>query len=445
MEQVWSPSSWKSKPLAQEVTYPDTEALAAALAELSALPPLVTSWEVERLKAECAEAAEGRRFVLQGGDCAERLEDCRSESIVARLKVLLKMSILILYGASKPVTRVGRFAGQYAKPRSSDTETRDGVTLPAYRGQLFNKSDFTLEARTPDPTLLLQAYRQSALTLNFIRSLVEGGFANLHHQEIWEMGYLDQAQLPEEVRAIAGSVQKSVRFMETLLGHPLTELERVNFYTGHEGLNLDYEMAQTRHVPRREGWYDLTTHFPWIGERTRQLDGAHVEFFRGIANPVGVNVGPNLTGEEAVALCRTLNPRNEPGKLTLIHRMGADRVAASLPPLVEAVTRAGCRVLWVCDPMHGNTTPTASGRKTRSFSAILRELEQAFELHARMGTVLGGVHLELTGDHVTECVGGAWGLSEADLEQAYETDVDPRLNYQQSVELALRIAHKMGG
>lgn len=445
MSAPWSPSSWQSKPAAQQVVYPDQDALKKVLAALANLPPLVTSWEVESLKQFLADAAFGKRFLLQGGDCAETFDDCRSDCIANKLRILLKMSFVLGYGCQKSVIRVGRFGGQYAKPRSADTETHDGVTLPSYRGNLINLHGFSKEERTPDPELLLRGYERAALTLNFIRALVEGGFADLHHPELWDLDFVNHAAQSAGYRGIVDSISQAIRFLETTLGRTLGELNRVEFFTSHEGLHLPYEQAQTRQVPRRPNWYNLSTHFPWIGDRTRAIDGAHVEYFRGIANPIGVKIGPTITPDELTALIEILNPRNEAGRLTLIHRFGADQIERSLPPLIEAVKRAGKVVLWCCDPMHGNTVTTQTGLKTRSFDCILSELEQAFDIHNRMNSILGGVHFELTGDRVTECTGGARGLSEADLSQAYLTDVDPRLNYEQALEMALLIARRHNG
>jgi len=445
MNEPWSPASWRKKPITQQVVYPDRDALEKVLNSLAQLPPLVTSWEVETLKRQLAEAARGERFLLQGGDCAESFRDCRSDPIASKLKILLMMSIILVYGTKRQVTRVGRFAGQYAKPRSSDTETRDGLTLPSYRGDLINRSEFTVEGRTPDPTLLLRGYERAALTLNFIRSLVQGGFADFHHPDLWDVDFVNFAERSDDYRRIMNAVGDSIRFMETIAERKLTELNRVEFFTSHEGLHLDYEQAQTRKVPRRTGWYNLNTHLPWIGERTRAVDGAHVEYFRGIVNPIGVKVGPSMEPQELLDLTAVLNPENEPGRLMLIHRFGAGNVDACLPPLVDAVSRAGRSVLWCCDPMHGNTIATESGIKTRSFDDILSELDQAFDIHEQCGSVLGGVHFELTGEDVTECIGGARGLQEADLARAYHSDIDPRLNYEQALEMALLIArHTIG-
>jgi 3-deoxy-7-phosphoheptulonate synthase len=439
----WSPNSWQRKPIRQGVEYADPDALRDTLAQLKSLPPLVTSWEVEQLKQELALAARGERFLLQGGDCSEAFDDCRPDTITAKLKILLKMSLCLVYGTRRQVIRVGRMAGQYAKPRSQQTETRDGTTLPSYRGLLINRPEFTPEAREPDPRLLLAGYRHAALTLNFVRSLIDAGFADLRHPELWDLAFVDYARQPEDYHRIMRSIGDSMCFLEAISGRSLGELRRVEFYTSHEGLHLDYEQAQTRLVPRRTGWYNLTTHMPWIGDRTRNLDGAHVEYFRGIANPIGVKIGPSIDAGELAELIDILDPHDEPGRLTLVHRFGAAQIAEHLPPLLDSVCRAGRQIVWCCDPMHGNTVTTQTGRKTRNFDDILAELTSAMEIHERMGSTLAGVHFELTGENVTECLGGARGLSEADLERAYLTDVDPRLNYEQALEMALLVARHM--
>jgi 3-deoxy-7-phosphoheptulonate synthase len=440
----WSPDSWRSKPIDQRIAYPDAGALRAAIAELSKLPPLVTSWEVESLKQRLAAAARGEQFLLQGGDCSESFDDCRAPIIASNLKVLLKMSIVLIYGCRKRVIRVGRFAGQYAKPRSSETETREGVTLPSYRGPLINRPGFTAAERTPQPANLLEGYHRAALTINFIRGLVDGGFADLHHPEFWNVDFMQHAAASDDYLRLVDSISSAIHFMETAAGRRLDELDRADFFTSHEGLCLEYEQAQTQQVPRRPGkWYNLSTHFPWIGDRTRRLDGAHVEFFRGISNPIGVKIGPSVTAEQLLDLIELLDPNREPGRLTLIHRFGRTRVADFLPGLIEAVLRAGRQVTWCCDPMHGNTQITLSGVKTRCFDDILDELLQAIDIHHSLGSILGGVHVELTGEDVTECIGGARGLSEADLGRAYGSEVDPRLNYEQALELAFAIARRM--
>jgi 3-deoxy-7-phosphoheptulonate synthase len=448
----WNPNSWRAKLAAQEIRYGDGQALARAVEKLGSLPPLVTSWEIERLKGHIAEAQRGERFLLHGGDCAESFEDCQSSVITAMLKVLLQMALVLTHGGQKPVIRVGRFAGQYAKPRSSVVETRPGeggeaVELPSYFGDLVNGPEFEAATREPDPERLIQGYQHAALTLNFIRSLTEGGFADLHHPEYWELDFVDDddlaPELKNEYRRLCDEIGSALRFAEAVSDRSFDEVSRLEFFTSHEGLNILYESAQTREVPRREGWYDLTTHLPWIGERTRKIDGAHVEYFRGIQNPIGVKLGPSATPDEVIELVRVLNPEDEPGKLMLIARMGVDRVASRLPPLIEAIKACGRQVLWVCDPMHGNSQITPSGIKTRDFENILREVELSFDVHERSGSVLGGVHFELTGEHVTECIGGASGLSESDLVTNYKSGCDPRLNYAQSLEMAFRISQRM--
>ncbi|HUS66752.1 MAG TPA: 3-deoxy-7-phosphoheptulonate synthase class II [Kofleriaceae bacterium] len=439
----WTPTSWQSKPVAQQPTYPDPQHLERVVGELSRLPPLVTSWEVEALKSELARAARGEVFMVQGGDCAESFEDCDSSAIASKLKILLQMSLVLVHGGKKGVVRVGRIAGQYAKPRSADTEARGDVTLPAYRGDIVNRSAFTPADRAPDPELLLRGYERAALTLNFIRALAEGGFADLHHPEYWDLSFVKDTTLAEEYRRIVDSLRESLEFMEALSGHRISETRRVDFYTSHEGLSLVYESAQTRRVPRRHGWYNLSTHMPWIGMRTATLEGGHVEYFRGIRNPIGIKVGPAMTPEWLRELIDALDPEGEPGRLVLIHRMGAANVKRSLPGIIETVVRMGRQVVWCADPMHGNTESLPSGIKTRRFENILSELEQAFEVHAGLGTVLGGVHFEMTGENVTECIGGASGIGEADLERAYRSRVDPRLNYEQALEMAMRIARHL--
>ena len=380
---------------------------------------------------------------MQGGDCSENFDECEAAVIARKLKILLQMSVILVYGCKKRVILVGRYAGQYAKPRSSLTETREGKTLPSYRGDIINRIAFTEEDRTPDPELLVRGYQCAAMTLNFIRSLVQGGFADLHHTEYWDLGFVRHSPQAGEYRGMVERIADAIRFMETCATVPVGDLNRVDFFTSHEGLNLWYEQAQTCQVPRRQGWYNLTTHFPWIGDRTRALDGAHVEYFRGIRNPIALKVGPSMSPDELLALTTILNPDNEPGRLMLIHRFGAKQIANCLPPLLASVREAGKQVLWCCDPMHGNMIVTRNGVKTRRFEDILNELEQAFSIHHDAGSILGGVHFELTGEDVTECTGGARGLTEADLARAYKSQVDPRLNYEQAMEMALLVARSM--
>src|SRR6056297_3542156 len=438
----WRPDSWRQKTAGQQASYEDRNELNAALVKLAGMPPLVASWEILNLKQQIAEAQAGKRFFLQGGDCAEVFSECESSIVANRLKVLLQMSLILLHGLEMPVLRVGRFAGQYAKPRSADTETRDGITLASYRGDLVNSPEFTPESRRPDPARLLQGHASSAMTMNFVRGLVDGGFADLHHPEYWDLGWVEHSPLAEQFDRIASSIGHSVRFMETVTGQTPGSVRRVDFFTSHEALHLHYEQALTRKVPRQWGWFNTSTHFPWIGMRTAALDGAHVELFRGIRNPIGIKVGPGMSPDWLKGLIRALNPDDEPGRLVLIHRMGANGVGDKLPGLIQAVKSTGSPVLWICDPMHGNTEKTSTGIKTRRFSNIQAELEQAFEIHAACGSRLGGVHLELTGENVTECIGGARELNEHDLSRACKTTVDPRLNYEQALELSMLIVGK---
>ncbi len=436
----WRPDSWRDTRASQQPVYKDASQLQQVLAQLADLPPLVSSWEIEALRGHIAKAQQGEAFVLQGGDCAETFADCRSDKIAQKLKILLQMSLVLLYGLQKPVIRIGRMAGQYAKPRSADSETRAGVSLPSFRGDLVNRGEFTESDREPDPQLMLRGYERAALTLNFVRSLIDGGFADLHHPENWDLDWVQHSPLADEYHQITRAIANSLDFFEVVSGGQVSAARRVEFYTSHEGLQLPYEEAQTRFLEHRNAWYNLSTHFPWIGMRTAQLDDAHVEYFRGICNPMGIKLGPGITADWLLGLLDRLNPDNEPGRMTLIHRFGAGKVEAGLPELIKTVQKAGAQVLWMCDPMHGNTESASNGRKTRRFENILSELEAAFRIHKEMGTYLGGVHFEMTGENVTECTGGARGLTDADLDRAYHTQVDPRLNYEQAMEMAMRIA-----
>jgi 3-deoxy-7-phosphoheptulonate synthase len=440
---LWSPESWRQRQALQQPEYPDPAALDRVLAELRLLPPLVTSWEIVLLRQQLAEAAAGKRFVLQAGDCAERFSTCTPNRITNMLKVLLQASLVLVVGAKKPVIRIGRFAGQYAKPRSANEETQNGVSLPTFRGDNINRPEFTLEARTPDPQLLLRGYERASMTLNFIRGLVKGGFADLHHPEYFDLDWVQHSPLADNYHRLAETITDALRFMENILGVRAGDTDRIDFFTTHEALHLGFEAAQTRKVPRRAGYFNLTTHFPWVGLRTNDPAGAHVEYLRGIENPVAIKVG-QASGRDVVARwMEALDPKREPGRLTLIHRFGAKKIADALPKLVEAVRTEGGQVVWICDPMHGNTQTTASGVKTRNFEDIYSEVVQSFDIHAAMGQTLGGVHIEVTGENVTECIGGSRGPSEADLARAYESEVDPRLNYDQTLELAFLIANKM--
>lgn len=422
----------------QQPDYPDRAALEAVVRELEGRPPLVTSWEIDRLKGLLAEAAAGRRFLLQGGDCAERFDECRAEIITNRLKVLLQMSLVLIHGLRLPVIRVGRFAGQYAKPRSADREVVSGREMASYRGDIINSPAADPAAREPDPQRMLQAYGNSALTLNFVRALVDGGFANLHHPENWDVGFVHHDGLRQEYQAIVDAIVNALQFMGTVSNSSLGDVERVDFYTSHEALLLPYEEALTRDV-EKGGRYNLSTHFPWIGLRTSEPGGAHVAYAASIENPIGIKVGPDTEPSTLKRLLNALDPDHEPGRITLITRFGEDRVADSLPRLIAAVQSTGRTLLWSSDPMHGNTEVTADGLKTRRFGGIRNELEQVFEIHDRYDSVLGGIHLELTGENVTECVGGSGGLTESDLQRAYRSHVDPRLNAEQALEMAFSV------
>ena len=439
----WHPASWQNRLAAQQPTYRDRGHLEAVLGQLGQLPPLVTTWEVENLKGKLAAAQRGEAFLLQGGDCAENFDECTSDNVVQKLKILLQMSLVMLVGLKKPIIRVGRMAGQYAKPRSADLETNDGVSLPSYRGDLINRMPFTAADREPDPTLMLRAYERAALTLNFVRSLIDGGFADLHHPENWDLDFVGESALAADYHKLVQSVSDSLELFEAMNGEPMHQTHRVEFYTSHEGLHLPYEQAQTRFLAHRGRWYDLTTHYPWIGMRTADMSGAHIEYFRGIANPMAVKIGIGVSDEHLQQLIHVLNPDNEPGRLTLITRFGAKHIEAHLPRVIRAVRATGSSVLWICDPMHGNTETTAEGYKTRRFDNIRAELRSAFRIHQEQGSYLGGVHLELTGDNVTECTGGARGLKESDLARAYKSQVDPRLNYEQAMEIAMLIGGRL--
>ena len=439
---TWTLRSWRSKPIAQQPTYDDPPAVERALARVRGLPPLVAPGEINQLRKHLAAAAEGKAFLLQGGDCAERFQDCALAPIEAKLKILLQMSLVLTWGARIPVIRVGRMAGQYAKPRSSDRETVDGVELPTYRGDHVNGIEFEAATRQPDPERLVQAYFHSAATLNYARALLDAGFADLHRPEDWDLGFVRSASSRSEYEDMLRRILDALDFVESTGVRGDAALRTVELYSSHEGLLLPYEEALTRELDDGRS-YNLGAHMVWIGDRTRQLDGAHVEYCRGVENPVGVKVGPTMTAGDLVALLEALEPANRPGRITLITRFGAERVAEMLPPLIEAVRAAGRHVVWSCDPMHGNTHKTAGGIKTRSVDRILDELRLTFDVHDAAGTHLGGVHFELTGEDVTECVGGPQQLSEDDLTRSYETFCDPRLNYAQSLEMAFLVAQRL--
>lgn len=435
--------SWRDLPAAQQPQWPDQAALADAVAQIRALPPLVFAGECDNLKAKVAEAAAGRAFWLQGGDCAETFSTQTADAIRNKIKTMLQMAAVLQYGASLPVIKVGRLAGQYFKPRSSNDETRNGVTLPAYRGDAVNDLEFTPEARRPDPHRLVRVYNSSASTLNLVRAFTQGGFADLRQVHEWNKGFIRDSLVGERYERMANEIGRALEFMRTCGADP-EEFRTVDFYSSHEALILEYERALTRIDSRTGLPYDVSAHFVWIGERTRQLDGAHVEFASKIRNPIGVKIGPSTTGDDLLALIDKLNPQREAGRLTFISRMGAKKVRDVLPALIEKVQASGAEVLWVCDPMHGNTYEAPSGYKTRAFDDVMDEVRGYFEVHRALGTHPGGIHVELTGDDVTECVGGGEKISEADLATRYETACDPRLNHTQSLELAFLVAEMLG-
>ncbi|MFT3862108.1 class II 3-deoxy-7-phosphoheptulonate synthase [Micropruina sp.] len=427
----------------QQPTYADTDLLGRVIAELRKRPPLVFAGECDDLRAKIADVAAGRAFVLQGGDCAETFDNGTALDIRGKLRVLLSMAVVLTYAAQVPVVKLGRLAGQYAKPRSKDTETRGGVELPAYRGDAVNGLEFTAAARAHDPNRLMELYNHSAATLNLIRAFVTGGFADLRAVHTWNQDFVRNTGVEARYEALADEIERALAFM-VACGVDKQAFRTVDFYSSHEALLLPYEHAMTRVDSRTQTPYNTSAHMVWLGERTRQVDGAHVEFARHLRNPLGVKVGPSTSPAAAVALVDALDPGHEPGRLTIITRMGADKVRDALPPIVEAVEATGRQVAWICDPMHGNTFEAANGYKTRAFSQVVDEVNGFFDVHEELGTWPGGVHMELTGDDVTECVGGvADALAEADLPNRYETACDPRLNRNQSLELAFQIAERL--
>ncbi|MFK4791090.1 class II 3-deoxy-7-phosphoheptulonate synthase [Microbacterium sp. ZW T5_56] len=433
--------SWRSLPIKQQPEWPDADAVAAASTQLASFPPLVFAGEVDDLKYRLGRAAAGEAFLLQGGDCAETFAGANAENIKNRIKTILQMAVVLTYGASMPVIKMGRMAGQFAKPRSSNVETRGDVTLPAYRGDIVNGYDFTEGSRTADPQRLLQGYHMAASTLNLIRAFTQGGFADLREVHGWNQGF---SKNPANARyeGLANEIDRAIKFMEAA-GADFDELRRVDFYTGHEGLLMDYEAPLTRIDSRTGTPYNTSGHFLWIGERTRELDGAHVDYFSKIRNPIGVKLGPTTTPETALALIDKLDPEREPGRLTFITRMGAGKIRDALPPLLEAVKDSGATPLWVTDPMHGNGITTPTGYKTRRFDDVVDEVRGFFEVHRAVGTHPGGIHVELTGDDVTECLGGSEMIDEATLATRYESLCDPRLNHMQSLELAFLVAEQL--
>ena len=433
--------AWRSLPIKQQPQWPDADRVADVSRQIATLPPLVFAGEVDNLRERLARAASGQAFLLQGGDCAETFAGATAEQIRNRIKTVLQMAVVLTYGASMPVVKMGRMAGQFAKPRSSDTETRGDVTLPAYRGDIVNGYDFTEGSRTADPGRLLQGYHTAASTLNLIRAFTQGGFADLREVHSWNKGF---AQNPANQRyeRMAAEIDRAIKFMEAA-GADFDELKRVEFFTGHEGLLMDYERPMTRIDSRTDTPYNTSAHFLWIGERTRDLDGAHVDYFSKIRNPIGVKLGPTTTPETALELIDKLDPEREPGRLTFITRMGAGKIRDALPPLLEAVRDSGAQPLWVTDPMHGNGITTPTGYKTRRFDDVVDEVRGFFEAHRAVGTFPGGIHVELTGDDVTECLGGSEQIDEAALATRYESLCDPRLNHMQSLELAFLVAEEL--
>lgn len=433
--------AWRSLPIKQQPQWPDADRVADVSQQIATLPPLVFAGEVDNLRDRLARAASGQAFLLQGGDCAETFAGATAEQIRNRIKTVLQMAVVLTYGASMPIVKMGRMAGQFAKPRSSDTETRGEVTLPAYRGDIVNGYDFTEGSRTADPGRLLQGYHTAASTLNLIRAFTQGGFADLREVHSWNKGF---AQNPANQRyeRMAAEIDRAIKFMEAA-GADFDELTRVEFFTGHEGLLMDYERPMTRIDSRTDTPFNTSAHFLWIGERTRELDGAHVDYFSKIRNPIGVKLGPTTSPETALALIDKLDPDREPGRLTFITRMGAGKIRDALPPLLEAVRESGAQPLWVTDPMHGNGITTPTGYKTRRFDDVVDEVRGFFEAHRAVGTFPGGIHVELTGDDVTECLGGSEQIDEAALATRYESLCDPRLNHMQSLELAFLVAEEL--
>ena len=453
MASKWTPSSWREKPILQQPDWPDAAKLAEVEATLGNYPPLVFAGEARRLTEQLARAAEGKAFVLQGGDCAESFAEFHPDNIRDTFQVLLQMAIVLTYGAACPIIKVGRMAGQFAKPRSTDFETRDGVSLPSYRGDIVNAMEFTEEARTPDPERCLKAYGQAAATLNLLRAFAQGGFADLHRVHRWNLGFVAESSQGAQYQELADRIDETLAFMEAcgLTSETTPQIRETDFFTSHEALLLGYEQALTRVDSLTGQWYDCSAHFLWIGDRTRQADNAQIEFLRGVHNPLGMKVGPSMEADDLIRIIDLLNPGNVPGRLTLICRMGAGEVETRLPPLVRAVEREGRKVVWSCDPMHANTVSSANGYKTRHVDRILEEVRGFFSVHQAEGTYPGGVHFEMTGQDVTECVGGAEAIGESALANRYHTHCDPRLNARQALELAfvisdmLKVARQQNG
>ena len=439
---TWSPTSWREKPILQQPTYPNKDELKKVLNELENFPPLVFAGEAKRLKDQLADVAKGEAFLLQGGDCAESFSEFHADNIRDTFKALLQMAVVMTFAGGVPVVKVGRLGGQFAKPRSSDTETFDGITLNSYRGDIINGVDFTSEARIPDPERMIKAYHQASATQNLLRAFASGGLADLHQVHKWNLAFAHKSEVSEKYEKLAVDIENSLQFMQAcgITSKTYRNLRETDFYTSHEALLLPYEEAFTRKDSLTGDWYDTSAHMLWIGDRTRQLDGAHVEYLRGVKNPIGVKAGPTMDPEDLIKLCQTLNPENEAGRLNVIVRMGADKVGEGMPKLVRAIEKEGMNVVWSCDPMHGNTIKSSNNYKTRPVDSILTEMKQFFQVHKSEGTVAGGVHLEMTGKNVTECIGGSFVVTEEDLSSRYHTHCDPRLNADQSLELAFLIA-----
>jgi 3-deoxy-7-phosphoheptulonate synthase len=441
----WTPDSWQAKPARQQPTYADQAALARVTETLRRYPPLVFAGEARSLKAHLARVAAGQAFVLQCGDCAESFDQFSSPSVRDTFRVILQMAVAMTFAAGLPVVKMGRLAGQFAKPRSEEMETIGGVSLPSYRGDIINGAEFTAEARIPDPARMMQAYNQSAATLNLLRAFAQGGYADLHQVHKWTLGFVANSPQGQRYEKLAGQIDDALNFMAAcgITGETTPTIRETEFFTSHEALLLPYEQALTRVDSTTGEWYDVSAHFLWIGDRTRQPDGAHVEFMRGIRNPIGLKVGPSMGEDELLRMIDLLSPDGEPGRLTLIGRMGSDKVTEKLPPLMRAVKRAGANVAWICDPMHGNTMKSETGYKTRPFERILSEVRSFFAIHEQEGIHPGGVHLEMTGQDVTECTGGAQAITENALSERYHTVCDPRLNASQSLELTFLIADEL--
>ncbi|MCV2403069.1 3-deoxy-7-phosphoheptulonate synthase class II [Marinomonas sp. C2222] len=440
----WELASWRSKTALQQPVYPNAEHLAQVERTLGSMPPLVFAGEARRLKSALAQVANGQSFLLQGGDCAESFSEFHAINIRDTFKVMLQMAVVLTYAGKCPVVKVGRMAGQFAKPRSAGSETIDGVELPSYRGDIINGIEFTEQARVPDPERLVKVYNQSASTMNLLRAFSQGGFADLHQVHKWNLEFLNASPVGSRYQQVADKIDDALQFMEACgVGSSMSQFQETEFYTSHEALLLPYEEALTRRDSLTGEWYDCSAHMLWIGDRTRQIDGAHVEFLRGVKNPIGVKAGPSMDPEDLIRLCDILNPENEAGRLNVIVRMGADKVEEGMPKLIRAIEREGKKVVWSSDPMHGNTVKASTGYKTRRVDDVLKEVQQFFQVHNAEGTYAGGVHFEMTGQNVTECVGGAFEVTEADLADRYHTHCDPRLNADQSLELAFMISETL--